>query len=152
MVSQPSLVAGSCRFCRIVHPTEGLDGRIHAKDRAHAPAASRQSDAVASRASLPASCIRAAFPYLIGMMKLTLVQDQAIQARVAGAVGAETFDRLFAGIRFDKLDGTMLYAFAKDEELASDIEDGYSIYIAAVASHVLKQQVDVVVVMPKVLQ
>ncbi|MGY4499321.1 hypothetical protein ACVWYH_003252 [Bradyrhizobium sp. GM24.11] len=68
------------------------------------------------------------------MMKLSLIQDQAIQALMAGAVGAETFDRLFAGIRFDKLDGTMLYAFAKDEEIASDIEDGYSIYIAAVAS------------------
>jgi hypothetical protein len=91
-------------------------------------------------------------PYFIGMMKLTLVQDQAIQALMAGAVGAETFDRLFAGIRFDKLDGTMLYAVAKDEEIASDIEDGYSLYIAAVAAHVLKQQVDVVVVMPKVLQ
>jgi hypothetical protein len=46
----------------------------------------------------------------------------------------------------------MLYAFAKDEEIASDIEDGYSIYIAGVASRVLKRQVDVVVVMPKVLQ
>jgi hypothetical protein len=99
-----------------------------------------------------ASCIRATVPYLIGMMKLTIVQDQAIQALVAGAVGAETFDRLFAGIRFDKIDGTMLYALAKDEEIASDIEDGYSIYIAAVASRVLKRQVDVVVVMPKVLQ
>lgn len=86
------------------------------------------------------------------MMKLSLIQDQAIQALTAGAVGAETFDRLFAGIRFDKLDGTMLYAFARDEEIASDIEDGYSIYIAAVASRVLKRQVDVVVVMPKVLQ
>ncbi|TYL73277.1 hypothetical protein FXB38_37105 [Bradyrhizobium cytisi] len=96
--------------------------------------------------------MRATVSYLIGMMKLTLVQDQAIQALTAGAVGAETFDRLFAGIRFDKLDGTMLYAFAKDEEIASDIEDGYSIYIATVASRVLKRQVDVVVVMPKVLQ
>ena len=68
------------------------------------------------------------------MTKLTLVQDQAIQALMAGVVGAETFDRLFAGIRFDKIDGTMLYAFAKDEEVASDIEDGYSSYIAAVAA------------------
>jgi len=91
-------------------------------------------------------------PYLIGMTKLTLVQDQAIQALMAGIVGAEAFDRLFAGIRFDKIDGTMLYAFAKDEEIASDIEEGYSPYIAAVASRVLKTQVDIVVVMPKVLQ
>ena len=86
------------------------------------------------------------------MMKLTLVQDQAIQALMASAVGAETFDRLFAGIRFDRIDGTMLYAFAKNEEIASDIEDGYSMYIAGIASRVLKRQVDIVVVMPKVLQ
>ena len=85
------------------------------------------------------------------MTKLTLVQDQAIQALMAGVVGAEAFDRLFGGIRFDKIDGTMLYAFARDEEIASDIEDGYSSYIAAVASRVLKRQVDIVVVMPKVL-
>lgn len=85
------------------------------------------------------------------MMKLTRVQDQAIQALMAGIVGAETFDRLFAGVRFDKIDGTMLYAFAKDEEIASDIEDSYSPYIAAVASQVLDTQVDIVVVMPKVL-
>lgn len=91
-------------------------------------------------------------PYFIGMMKLTLVQDQAIQALTAGVVGAEAFDRLFAGIRFDKVDGTMLYAFAKDDEIASDIEDSYSSYIAAVASRVLKTQVDIVVVLPKVLQ
>jgi len=86
------------------------------------------------------------------MTKLTRVQDQAIQALMAGVVGAETFDRLFAGIRFDKIDGTMLYAFARDDEIASDIEDGYSSYIAAVASRVLKTQVDIVVVLPKVLQ
>lgn len=86
------------------------------------------------------------------MMKLTLVQDHAIQALVAGAVGAETFDRVFAGIRFDEIEGTMLYAFARNEDVASDIEDSYSPLIAAVASRVLKEQVDDVVVMPKVLQ
>ena len=85
-------------------------------------------------------------------MKLTLVQDHAIQALVAGAVGAETFDRVFAGIRFDEIEGTMLYAFARNEDVASDIEDSYSPLIAAVASRVLGKQVDVVVVMPKVLQ
>jgi chromosomal replication initiation ATPase DnaA len=86
------------------------------------------------------------------MMKLTLVQDQAIQALVAGAVGAEAFDRIFAGIRFDEIESTMLYAFARNEDVASDIEDSYSPLIATVASRVLGKQVDVVVVMPKVLQ
>jgi len=103
-------------------------------------------------AAFTASCIRAALPYLTLMMKLTRIQDQAIQALMAGIVGAETFDHVFAGIRFDEVEGTMLYAFARNEDVASDIEDSYSPLIAAVASRVLNKQVDVVVVMPKVLQ
>jgi hypothetical protein len=105
-----------------------------------------------SRHRPPAPCIRAALPYFIDMMKLTRVQDHAIQALMAGIVGAETFDHVFAGIRFDEIEGTMLYAFARNEDVASDIEDSYSPLIAAVASRVLSKQVDVVVVMPKVLQ
>jgi hypothetical protein len=85
-------------------------------------------------------------------MKLLPVQDQAIQARMALIVGAKTFDRLFAGIRFEQLDGFLLYAFAKDEETAAAIEDEFSLHISIVASTVLKQQVDVVLVLPKVLQ
>jgi hypothetical protein len=45
-------------------------------------------------------------------MQITEVQDQAIQARMAFIVGAKTFDRLFAGIRFDEADGPLLYAYA----------------------------------------
>ncbi|APG08151.1 hypothetical protein BKD09_07405 [Bradyrhizobium japonicum] len=86
------------------------------------------------------------------MKKLSLVQDQAIQARIAGHVGAEVFDRLFSGIRFDEIDGSMLYAFAQDEDQAAEIEDEFAPHIAAVASTVLKKNVDIVVVMPKVLQ
>ncbi|OPY95939.1 hypothetical protein A5906_05685 [Bradyrhizobium sacchari] len=86
------------------------------------------------------------------MIKLTLVQDQAIQALMAGIVGAKTFDHVFAGIRFDEIEGTMLYAIARNEDVASDIEDGYAPLIAALASRVLGKQIDVVVVMPKVLQ
>ena len=86
------------------------------------------------------------------MIKLTRIQDHAIQALMAGIVGADAFDHVFAGIRFDEIEGTMLYAFARNEDVASDIEDSYSPLIAAVASRVLNKQVDVVVVMPKVLQ
>ena len=85
-------------------------------------------------------------------MKLLPVQDQAIQARMALIVGAKTFDRLFAGIRFEQLDGFLLCAFAKGEETAAAIEDEFSLHISNVASTVLKQQVDVVLVLPKVLQ
>jgi hypothetical protein len=42
------------------------------------------------------------------MTHLTPVQDQAIAARMALIVGGPTFDRLFAGARFDELDGDIL--------------------------------------------
>ena len=85
-------------------------------------------------------------------MQLTLVQDQAIQARMALIVGANTFDRLFAGIRFDELDGPLLYVYAENEEAAAEIEDYYSLHISIIASKLIGQEVEVVVVIPKVLQ
>jgi hypothetical protein len=84
-------------------------------------------------------------------MRLTEIQDLAIQARMALIVGAKTFDRLFAGIRFDELEGPLLYVYAKDEQTAAEIEDDFSLHIATVAAAILNQGVDVVVVMPKVL-
>jgi hypothetical protein len=85
-------------------------------------------------------------------MKLTEIQNLAIQARMALMVGAKTFDRLFAGIRFDEADGPLLYAFAKDESAAAEIEDEFAMHIALVASQILQREIDVVVVLPKVLQ
>jgi hypothetical protein len=85
-------------------------------------------------------------------MKLSQVEDQAIQARMALIVGAKTFDRLFAGIRFDEIDGPMLYAYAKDEDVASEIEDEFSLHIATIASKIIGREIELVVVMPKVLQ
>ncbi len=85
-------------------------------------------------------------------MKLDKIQDQAIQARMALIVGADTFDHLFAGIRFDELDGYLLYVFARDQECAAQIEDEFSLHISIIASQILKQEVEVVLVLPKVLQ
>ena len=85
-------------------------------------------------------------------MNVSLVQDQAIQARMALVVGAKTFDRLFAGIRFDEVDGPLLYAYAKDEDTASEIEDKFALHISIIASKILDQQIEVVLVLPKVLQ
>ena len=85
-------------------------------------------------------------------MKLDKIQDQAIQARMALIVGADTFDRLFSGIRFDEHDGCLLYVFARDEECAAQIEDEFSLHISIIASQILKQEVEVVLVLPKVLQ
>jgi hypothetical protein len=86
------------------------------------------------------------------MRKLSLVEDQAIQARIAFVTGVETFDRLFAGIRFDEMDGNLLFAVARNEDCAAEIEDEFSHHLAVVATQILAQSVDVVVVLPKVLQ
>jgi len=85
-------------------------------------------------------------------MDISEIQNLAIQARMALIVGAKTFDRIFAGIRFDEADGGLLYAYAKDEQSAAEIEDEYSLHISIIASQILRQDIDVVVVMPKVLQ
>jgi hypothetical protein len=85
-------------------------------------------------------------------MEITEVQNLAIQARMALIVGAKTFDRLFAGIRFDEAEGPLLYAYARDEQSAAEIEDDYALHISIIASQILKQEIDVVVVMPKVVQ
>ena len=85
-------------------------------------------------------------------MQISEVQDQAIQARMAFIVGAKTFDRLFAGIRFDEADGSLLYAYARDEDIATESDDNFAAHISEVAARILKQPIDVVVVLPKVLQ
>jgi hypothetical protein len=85
-------------------------------------------------------------------MKLTEVENLAIQARMALIVGAKTFDQLFSGVRFDEIDGPLLYVYAKDEDTAAEIEDNLSLHIAIIASGILKREVELVVVMPKVLQ
>ncbi|WKA26377.1 hypothetical protein [Bradyrhizobium roseum] len=85
-------------------------------------------------------------------MKLTEIQDYAIQARIALIVGAETFDRLFADIHFENTESPLLYVFAKDEESAVEIEDNYALHISIVASGISKQEIEIVLVLPKVLQ
>jgi hypothetical protein len=85
-------------------------------------------------------------------MELTQLQDYAIQARVAAVIGATVFDRVFAGVRFAETDGPLLYVYSKDEQSAAKIEDDFSLLIADVASRLLKREVELVVVLPKVVQ
>ena len=72
--------------------------------------------------------------------------------RVASVIGGETFDRVFAGVRFAEIDGPLLYVYSRDEESAAAIEDDFSLLIADVASRILQREVELVVVLPKVLQ
>jgi hypothetical protein len=85
-------------------------------------------------------------------MEITDVQNLATQAHMALIVGAKAFDRLLADIRFDEADWPLLYAYARDEQSAAEVEDNYALHIAIAAPVILKQEIDVVVVMPKVLQ
>ena len=50
-------------------------------------------------------------------MELSLVQDYAIQARLASVIGATVFDRVFAGVKFAETDGPLLYLYARMDEL-----------------------------------
>ena len=83
-------------------------------------------------------------------MKLSLIKDQAIQARMAVVEVADIFDRLFSGIRFDEIDGSLLFAF-KDEDCAAEIEDRLSFHRGVVATQILERHVHVVVAVPKVV-
>jgi hypothetical protein len=82
-------------------------------------------------------------------MILTPVQDQAIAARMALIVGSITFDRLFGRVRFDEVDGDVLFAYAKDEESAVEIEDTFALHISIIATDILKREIGVVMVLPK---
>ena len=82
-------------------------------------------------------------------MELTHIEDQAIQARMAWIVGAKAFDRLFAGIHFEEIDGDILFVYAKDEETAATIEDNFSLQIQIIAAKVLRREVNVVMILPR---
>jgi hypothetical protein len=84
-------------------------------------------------------------------MILSPVQDQAIAARMALIVGSATFDRLFSGVRFDEVDGDILFVFAKDEEAAAEMEDNFALHISNVATDILNREVGIVLVLPRQL-
>jgi hypothetical protein len=84
-------------------------------------------------------------------MNLSLVQEQAITARMALIVGAKEFDRLFLGVEFVEVDGDILYVLALTEDLATELEEKYATHIATVSSRVLRRPIDIVMVLPKQL-
>jgi len=71
--------------------------------------------------------------------------------RMALIVGCITFDRLFAGVRFDEVDGDSLFAYANDEETAAEMENSFALHISIIATDILKQEVGIVLVLPKQL-
>ena len=85
-------------------------------------------------------------------MHLSLVEEQAIAARMALVVGAKEVDRLFLGVQFSEVDGDILFCFAMNEELAAEMEDKYALHISIVATDILKREIGIVMVLPRVLQ
>ncbi|WP_375304412.1 hypothetical protein WI560_19175 [Bradyrhizobium sp. A11] len=84
-------------------------------------------------------------------MRLTEIQDQAIAARMALIVGADRFDQLFRAVRFDELDGDILYVYARDEDAAAEMEDEFALHISIIASKILDREINVVLVLPRQL-
>jgi hypothetical protein len=86
-------------------------------------------------------------------MNLTTVQDQAIAARMALIAGAINFDRLFYCIKFDVVFdvvyGDVLFACAKDEQFAAEIEDTFILHISIIATNILKRDIGIVMVLPR---
>jgi hypothetical protein len=71
---------------------------------------------------------------------------------VAAVIGANVFDSVFSGVRFAETDEPLLYVYSRDEGTAAEIEDDFSYLIADAASQILNREVELVVVLPRVLQ
>jgi hypothetical protein len=85
-------------------------------------------------------------------MKLSEIQQQAIQARISQIVGAENYDRLFVGVVFSEVADGILYAFAPTECLAADIEKRFALHLSIVAGQITGLPVEFVQVLPAELQ
>ena len=83
-------------------------------------------------------------------MYLTNTQSLAITARMAELVGAETFDRLFAGVEFREIEGDILFAYAQGEERADEMEDKFALCISIIATDILNRDIEIVMVLPRV--
>jgi hypothetical protein len=83
-------------------------------------------------------------------MYLTNTQSLAITARMAELVGAETFDRLFAGVEFRETDGDILFAYAQGEERADEMEDEFGFFISLIATDILRRDIELVMVLPRI--
>jgi len=84
-------------------------------------------------------------------MRLSIVQQHAIEARMALIVGAEQYDRLFLGFQCTELEGDILFVDALDEDCAAEIEDRFSLHISIIAGEILGAEIAAVVVLPGVL-
>jgi hypothetical protein len=66
-------------------------------------------------------------------MLVSKIQSLAITARMAAIVGSDTFDRLFAGVEFNEVDGEILFVYAQSEDCAAEMEDRFALNISIAA-------------------
>ena len=78
-------------------------------------------------------------------------QQQAIEAKLNFALGAETYDRLFLGFICGDVDNDTVDVFVRDEDTAAIVCTGYSWHVAVVVESVMKKSVKCVNVLPKTL-
>ena len=76
-------------------------------------------------------------------------QQQAIEARLNFALGAETYDRLFLGFICGDVDNDTVDIFVQNEDTAAIVCTGYSWHVAVVVESVMKKSIKCVNVLPK---
>jgi hypothetical protein len=76
-------------------------------------------------------------------------QQQAIEAKLNFALGAETYDRLFLGFICGDVDNDAVDIFVQNEDTAAIVCTGYSWHVAVVVESIMKKSVKCVNVLPK---
>ena len=78
-------------------------------------------------------------------------QQQAIEARLNFALGAETYDRLFLGFICGGVENEGVEVFVQSEDTAAIVGTQYAWHLAVAVESVLEQPVRHVTVLPKSL-
>jgi hypothetical protein len=78
-------------------------------------------------------------------------QQQAIEARLNFALGAETYDRLFLGFVCGGVENDIVEVFVESEDTAAIVGAQYAWHLAVAVESVLKRPVKRVNVLPKSL-
>jgi len=82
-------------------------------------------------------------------MLVAEIQSLAITARMAAIVGSDTFDRLFAGVEFNEVDGDILFVYAQSEDCAAEMEDEFAFHIFIIGAEILERAIGIVMVLPR---
>jgi hypothetical protein len=76
-------------------------------------------------------------------------QQQAIEAKLNFALGAETYDRLFLGFVCGGVENEIVDVFVQNEDTAAIVGTEYSWHVAVVVESVLKKSVKSVNALPR---